>query len=405
MIKVVLSITAIMVSLVTLQFANSMIAPKIVIYASNFGASLSSVGLIPTIYGLGFVAGCFWARKLLKTIGHIRSFTVAASMLAILTLLMHFVSDTFAWIIFRGIMGCAVAVILTCVDSWVGHVTPFESRGRVMGFYATITRLAYFGAPALLSYSIVVSENVILFSTLLFMVSLIPICLTKLPQPPIGPRVHVEFKSLYKDAPSAIVPAFVLGLTNSAMANLIPIYGIESGFMESQALTILAAAHLGVFALQWPIGHLSDIFTRRKVIALSFFVATIAALAINFFGTQSLTTVLFLSFIWGGASLSIYSVALSHAIDHVEKDDVVSVCASMLTTWSVGAIFGPLIAGILMESYGASALYLFCALLHGLTGVFVLGRIMTSAKRERIEREASFEDLNGAAWPQNRPLN
>lgn len=381
--QVVLSVAAILLSIIILQLANSIVAPTIVLNAARAGDTLTSVGMIPTIYGLGFVIGCFWSRNIISTIGHIRSFTTAAAILSALTLLMYLIPDTLALIIFRGFMGCAIAIIMTCIDSWVGYVTPFEMRGRVMAFYSTTTKLAYVGAPALLSFSALISERAIIFAVLLFILSLIPVCITKLPQPELKPAITTSFRALINAAPSAFVAAFVLGLANSAVLNLIPVYGVGIGFSESQALTILMTAHIGGLILQWPLGYISDVVSRRKVMAIGFFVSTITAIAMTMVTNISTTYPLILSFIWGGAALSIYSVSLSHAIDHVRSEETVAVCATILTTWSIGSIFGPILAGIVMENFNAGALYLLCAAFHGVAGIFIMLRIMTTARRSQ----------------------
>ncbi len=404
MFQLIFSIGALLLSIVILQLANSMVAPTIVLNANSAGSSLASIGMIPTIYGLGFVFGCFWARKLLKTIGHIRSFTFAAALLASLTLMMHLIPDTFAWIIFRGLMGVAIAIIMTCIDSWVGHVTPFEMRGRVMGFYSTFTKLAYVGAPAVLAYSVTVNEKAIIFSVLLFTVSLIPVCLTKLPQPSIGPEVSTTFRALLKDTPSAFVSVFVLGFTNTAVINLLPVYGVEVGFIESQALLLLTAAHIGGLILQWPLGLLSDLINRRKVMIVGFMISSVVAISMTLPIAANGQFAIILTFIWGGAALSLYSISLSHAIDHVESEETVTVCATILTTWSIGSIFGPIVAGVLMEYFSVFALYLFCAVFHGLAGIFILFRVMTSTTRLNLEKDLSEEEIDSLTWPQNRPL-
>lgn len=404
MIKIILSITALLVSIVTMQLANSMIAPTIVLKANAAGEGLTSIGLIPTIYGLGFVIGCFWARNLMKTIGYIRSFTVAGAILAALTLLMHLVYDPFYWIIFRGIMGCAIAIIMTCIDSWVGQITPKEMRGRVIGFYSTVTMLAYVGAPALLSYSLMISKNAIMYAVLLFIVSLIPIGITKLPQPSIRPSVTTSFRTLLKDVPSALVAAFVIGFTNTAVLNLLPVYGVKVGFVASEALTLLVAVYFGGILFQWPVGYLSDIFGRRKIMGLGFLISGCIAFAITSSFASTASNTLLLSFIWGGAALSLYAVALSHAIDHIDNEETVAVCATVLTTWSIGSIFGPMVSGLLMELYGVSALFLFCSFFHIIAGSLILLRVMTSAKRMNMERSQIIEDVDSITWPQNRLL-
>lgn len=406
MVKVILSIAALLISIVTMQLANSMIAPTIVLNANAAGEGLTSIGLIPTVYGLGFVIGCFWARKLMKTIGHIRAFTVAGAILATLTLLMHLVSDPFYWIIFRGIMGWAIAIIMTCIDSWVGHVTPKEMRGRVIGFYTMITMIAYVGAPALLSYSLMISNNAIIYAVLLFIVSLIPIGMTKLPQPSIRPNVSTSFRTLLKDVPSALMASFVIGLTNTSVLNLLPVYGVKIGFVASEALTLLVAVYFGGLLFQWPIGYLSDILGRRNIMGFGFLISGIISIVIITPYASTTNISLLLSFIWGAAALSLYAVALSHAIDHIDNEETVAVCATVLTTWSIGSIFGPMLTGLLMQAYDVRALFLFCSFFHIIAGAFILMRVLTSSKRANMETSQIVEEaVDGVTWPQNRLLS
>jgi MFS family permease len=358
-----------------------MIGPTIVLDANRMGASLTNVGLIPTIYGLGFLIGCLWSRRLIMEIGHIRSFTFAAALLAALTLLLNFIPSPFVWMLFRGIMGCVIAIIMTCIDSWVSHVAPYEMRGRVMGFYSTATKVAYTGSPALLAYSAFINEQAIILSVLLIILSLIPICLTKLPQPVVEPTATASFYSLVREAPSAIVAVFILGFTNTAVLNLIPVYGVELGLDDSDALKILMFANLGGLLAQWPLGYLSDKVGRRMVMTAGFFISAIASIAMVLSSSTYPFLSLIFSFLWGAAALSIYSVALSHAIDHVKNERTIAVCSTVLTIWSIGSIFGPLIAGVLMDNFNVYALYILCGTFHGLTALFIFIRMMTTARR------------------------
>lgn len=404
MYKIVISITALLLSIVILQFANSVIAPTIVLTANEAGVATSRVGLIPAIYGFGFVSGCFWARNLIRKIGHIRSFSFAAAMLTSLTVLL-FISDNInALMIYRGLMGAAVAIVMTCIDSWVGYVTPGNIRGRVLGFYSTITKLAYFGAPALLAYSAVVSENALIFALLLFSLSLLPVCLTKLPQPKFGPAINTTFGSLLKDIPSGFVAVFILGFTNTAVLNLLPVYGVKVNFTASEALALLAAVHLGGLIFQWPVGYLSDLIGRRQVLVMIFSISTVASFTMMYTNPDVMAFTLFISFLWGGAALSAYSISLSHGIDRSSSEDSVNICASLLTVWSVGSIFGPFFGGLVMELFGSNALYVYCGVFHGGTAIFILGRILTTAKRNRLIREQTATEIAKAIWPNDRPL-
>jgi MFS family permease len=382
MLPILFSIAAIVLSTVILQLGNNMIAPLLVLRASNAGENLGYVGLIPTAYGIGFVFGCFWGQKLINHVGLIRAFAVAAALLASLAIIMHLTSNTAEWIAIRGIMGCSIAIVSTCADSWVGRGTPTAMRGQVMGLYAAVTKLAHVSAPTLLAASIYVSDQGILIAASLFALSLVPVAMAKMPAPEeVMEKKGLSFRALFIAAPSSIAAASAVGLANGAVLNFLPIYGLSINFTMSEAVALLAYAHFGGLLMQWPLGLISDVVGRRAVMATGLIVASAVAI-ISMQTTSAGNLVFWLVFIWGGTALSIYSIALSHAIDHFEGDNLVSICATMLVTWSTASVMGPVLAGLLMESFGPTAMFSFSATCQALAGLFIIARMLNTKRRK-----------------------
>jgi MFS family permease len=382
MLPILFSIAAIVLSTVILQLGNNMIAPLLVLRASNAGENLGYVGLIPTAYGIGFVFGCFWGQKLINHVGLIRAFAVAAALLASLAISMHLTSNTAGWIAIRGIMGCSIAIVSTCADSWVGRGTPTAMRGQVMGLYAAVTKLAHVSAPTLLAASIYVSDQGILIAASLFALSLVPVAMAKMPAPEeVMEKKGLSFRALFIAAPSSIAAASAVGLANGAVLNFLPIYGLSINFTMSEAVALLAYAHFGGLLMQWPLGLISDVVGRRAVMATGLIVASAVAI-ISMQTTSAGNLVFWLVFIWGGTALSIYSIALSHAIDHFEGDNLVSICATMLVTWSTASVMGPVLAGLLMESFGPTAMFSFSATCQALAGLFIIARMLNTKRRK-----------------------
>ena len=282
MLPILFSIAAIVLSTVILQLGNNMIAPLLVLRASNAGENLGYVGLIPTAYGIGFVFGCFWGQKLINHVGLIRAFAVAAALLASLAIIMHLTSNTAGWIAIRGIMGCSIAIVSTCADSWVGRGTPTAMRGQVMGLYAAVTKLAHVSAPTLLAASIYVSDQGILIAASLFALSLVPVAMAKMPAPEeMMEKNGLSFRALFIAAPSSIAAASAVGLANGAVLNFLPIYGLSINFPMSEAVALLAYAHFGGLLMQWPLGLISDVVGRRAVMATGLIVASAIAIIIS----------------------------------------------------------------------------------------------------------------------------
>jgi MFS family permease len=383
MLPILFSIAAIVLSTVILQLGNNMIAPLLVLRASNAGENLGYVGLIPTAYGIGFVFGCFWGQKLINHVGLIRAFAVAAALLASLAIIMHLTSNTAGWIAIRGIMGCSIAIVSTCADSWVGRGTPTAMRGQVMGLYAAVTKLAHVSAPTLLAASIYVSDQGILIAASLFALSLVPVAMAKMPaHEEMMEKNGLSFRALFIAAPSSIAAASAVGLANGAVLNFLPIYGLSINFPMSEAVALLAYAHFGGLLMQWPLGLISDVVGRRAVMATGLIVASAIAIIISMQTTSAGNLIFWLVFIWGGSALSIYSIALSHAIDHFEGDNLVSICATMLVTWSTASVMGPVLAGLVMESFGPTAMFSFSATCQALAGLFIIARMLNTKRRK-----------------------
>lgn len=383
MLPILFSIAAIVFSTVILQLGNNMIAPLLVLRASNAGENLGYVGLIPTAYGIGFVFGCFWGQKLINHVGLIRAFAVAAALLASLAIIMHLTSNTAGWIAIRGIMGCSIAIVSTCADSWVGRGTPTAMSGQVMGLYAAVTKLAHVSAPTLLAASIYVSDQGILIAASLFALSLVPVAMAKMPAPEeMMEKNGLSFRALFIAAPSSIAAASAVGLANGAVLNFLPIYGLSINFPMSEAVALLAYAHFGGLLMQWPLGLISDVVGRRAVMATGLIVASAIAIIISMQTSSAGNLIFWLVFIWGGSALSIYSIALSHAIDHFEGDNLVSICATMLVTWSTASVMGPVLAGLVMESFGPTAMFSFSATCQALAGLFIIARMLNTKRRK-----------------------
>ncbi len=391
MFSIILSIAAIVCSTVILQIGNNMVAPLLVLRANAAAENLGYVGLIPTAYGIGFVFGCFWGPKLINQVGHIRAFAVAAAILSTLAITMHLSSSTESGIIIRGVMGGAIAIISTCADSWVVRETPTAIRGQVMGLYATVTKLAHVSAPAMLAASVFISEQGLLLAASLFALSLVPVAMTKMPPiPEIITGGSLSFKPLFLAVPSSVGAAFAIGLANGAVLNFLPIYGLSIDLTMANAFTLIAIAHFGGLTLQWPLGLISDAIGRRVVMATALIVAAAVSVSITLSPSGAENLILLLVFIWGGTGLSIYSIALSHAVDHFEGENMVNVCATMLVIWSTASVIGPVAGGVLMDNYGPEALFYFSAFFQFIAGLFIVGRMLNT---KRHASENSFVNV------------
>ena len=140
---------------------------------------------------------------------------------------------------------------------------------------------------------------------------------------------------------------------------------------------LLTAFQLGSFVCQWPLGRLSDRIDRRLVIAGC--AAAVAVLSLVTAWTPAGPALLPLYFLLGGSTLTFYAVAVAHAADFAEPDQMVGVSSSLLLAWAAGAAMGPTIAAPFIDLLGPRGLFLYSFIVAaGLAG-FVLWRMTRRA--------------------------
>ena len=108
---------------------------------------------------------------------------------------------------------------------------------------------------------------------------------------------------------------------------------------------------VGAVITQYPLGHLSDRFPRRRVI----FIAATAAVGVALLGTtvdQHSPLLFVVAALYGSLAFPMYSLAVSHINDIVRDDQLVSTAAGVLFVYGAGSIVGPIITSVLMTLFG-----------------------------------------------------
>ena len=105
--------------------------------------------------------------------------------------------------------------------------------------------------------------------------ALIPILLTKKKPPTFKSIKAMKLKELYHASPFGMVSSLFYGTIQSALFTLLAVYATSMNFtiLEISIVTFLLAIS-GAIA-QFPIGKISDMYDRRKVIVYSTFGAAI----------------------------------------------------------------------------------------------------------------------------------
>lgn len=383
--RMIISFSALFLSVILLQLSSGGLGPMDALSGLTLGFTTGQIGLLGSAHFLGFFVGCWWAPRLMGSVGHSRAFAVFTAMGAI-GIIGHFIIvDPTAWAVMRIASGLCVAGCFTVVEAWLQSKVTNETRGRAMGTYRVVDMVASLAAQlviSVLSPAEYVSYNIL---ALICCAAILPLTLTTSQQPktPDAPRLRPALA--WSRSPLAVAGVIVAALSSASFRMVGPVYGAEVGLATGQIAWFLAAFVLGGAIAQYPVGWLADKFDRRWVLIWLSAAATISCGTTVMLGGSTQTIMLNAAF-FGFTAFPIYSVAAAHANDFATSEERVELSAALMFFFAVGAIGAPLFASRLIEAFGPEALFILIAAGHALLIVFGLGRMLSRPTVEHRTR-------------------
>lgn len=385
--RMLISFAALFLSVLLLQISSGGVGPLDALSGLELGFSTAAVGALGSAHFVGFFVGCWWAPRLLGSVGHSRAFA-AFTALGSIGLLAHmiWVGPVF-WGVLRVCTGLCVAGCYTVIESWLQAKVTNETRGRAMGTYRIIDLSGSILAQLMISVlepASYLSYNVL---AILCCAALLPITLTRTPQPetPSAPRLRPRLA--WSLSPLAVAGVIVAGVSSAAFRMVGPIYGQEVGLRADQIAYFLAAFVLGGALAQYPVGWLADKYDRRWVLIWLSIASALACGVTAATSDQGTVVVMLVAGLFGFTTFPIYSVAAAHAHDFATSDTRVELSAALMFWFAVGAIASPVVSSQLLASYGPAALFLLIAAAHVLLAV--IGIVRMSA-RPTVEDKTAY---------------
>lgn len=373
--RTLLSFAALFLSVVLLQLSSGGVGPLDALSGLVLGFTTQEIGVLGSAHFLGFFIGCWWAPRLMGSVGHSRAFAAFTAAGSIGLMSHMLLVDPLAWAAMRVASGMCVAGCYTVIEAWLQAKVTNSSRGRTMGVYRVVDMTGSLGAQMIIGVlepASYVSYNLL---AIVCCAALLPLTLTtvKQPQTPASPRLRP--KLALEKSPLATAAVLVAALSSASFRMVGPLYGEEVGLNTSQIAYFLSAFVLGGALAQYPVGWLADKYDRRKVL-IWLSIAAIASSAITILGTGLGTTgIMLTACLFGLTTFPIYSVAAAHAHDFATDEERIELSAALMFFFALGAIAAPYVASLLIELYGPAALFVLIAAGHAILVVFGLSRM------------------------------
>ncbi|MDA0703639.1 MAG: MFS transporter [Proteobacteria bacterium] len=385
--KILPSVSALLAGYLLLVMGHGLVSTLLSLRAVAEGMSTGVIGLIVSGYYAGFVIGTLHGERVIARAGHIRAFAAFAALACISTLALPIFVDAAAWIVMRLLAGYALAGLSMVTESWMNAAASNENRGQVLSLYGLTVYLGIGLGQYLLVLDSVEGFALFSLAAALFAFSLIPVAMTRAVSPGGEDTSRFGFRALWKLSPLGIVGCLASGLIVGGFSGMAPVFGREIGLDNASIATFIAAALLGGFVLQYPLGRLSDHMDRRWVITISGIGIGLSSIAMASLAGSDEWTLAALSFVFGGFAYTLYSLSIAHANDFIATSDLVKASGGLLLAFGIGAAIGPFAASLFMGALASSGLFVYTAVAAGLCTAFALWRMSARPALAAEDRE------------------
>ncbi len=346
--------------------------------------SLTATGFMMSGYFVGYFIGAATIPIIISRVGHIRVFAAFASLASLIILMHSILIHPFIWFLLRLFTGISMVCIYTVAESWLNDRSSNKNRGSVLSVYMVVLYGSMGIGMFLLNFSAPTNFQPFILISVITSAALIPILLTK-KKPPTFKRIKaMSLRELYTSSPFGMVSSFFYGTIQSALFTLLAVYATSMNFtiLEISIVTFLLAISGSI--AQFPVGKISDLYDRRKVIVFSSFGAAVFAILSIIVSRQmylpdglaTSKTLFYISFIlFSFCSLPMFSLILAHTNDYIPKEKFVAAGAGLQFLFGLGAMSGPFLCSIFMDLVGSNGFFIFLFFFHSIIGIFGIYRM------------------------------
>lgn len=382
----VIKIYALFIGSALLMFGGGLQGLLLSVRGAEEQFSLMALGLIGTGWSVGFVAGSILVPMLVKKVGHIRAFSVMASVGTITILLNLLWINDIGWIVLRIFSGFCFAGAAMIVESWLNEVADNKSRGTIFSVYTTINMVASTAGQLAMSLTGVAGYVPFVIGAISFICAVLPSAMTSSPQPRPLQSARLDIRLLYRTSPVAVIASFSVGMANGTFGTLAPVYGLRQGMDAAGIAYLFALTALVGAVAQIPFGRLSDRIDRRIVMIALSCIAALTGIIMVLFNPPGGFFLYLLFGIYGFSAYPIYAIAVAHANDFAKDGDFAAVAGGMLLILGTGLAIGPAIAAVVMNVYQPVGLFVVTASFHGALAVVAFMRMKIRPIRDELGR-------------------
>ena len=344
----------------------------------------STIGIVAASFSLGLVSAGFFVSKILSKLGLYRMLLLSVSVQTVSVLAIFIFFNPINLAICHLMMGIMGGMNWMTMDTWVNIVSNDKNRGKAIGLYNSSISIGFAIGPLIVAFF--GSQGLIpIILCLLLMIIRIPalfIIKSHINNVKIPEQINKINFSLVKVAPFIFIAIFIGGINDSSFGALFPAYMINEQFTDRSIGFYFFVGAFGGVLTQPFVGALADKINKRKFLFSLLICHIIWPLLLYNFILIPLIIILSV-IVWGFASVSIYTVALSYLGERVSIKEISIATSVFIIIYEGGEFFGPLIVGLSMNKFGNSG-FIYSILFITVISI-ILGVIRTIFKNNEIK--------------------
>lgn len=372
MTRMVTSLSALILSIILLVSGNAFLMTLLGIRLSIESVAPNVIGWVLVCYSIGFVLGTLYVQKVIARVGHIRTFAVFAAVAAVASLMYPMAISMIFWAILRVLSGFSMAGVLVVIESWFSSRATNANRGALFAVYQFVFYLSAAGGQLVVNIGDPANFMPFSLAAVLLVLALVPLSLTTMEAPVIEHVERMSFFKLARESFSGVAGALICGVLIGSFYALGPVYATLVGLDVARTSTFMASAIIAAMLLAWPLGRVCDRFDRRRVMCWVALTAAASAVLVGVLGADKLWLLTLLVGLFTGLSAMVYPIAVAITNDRMDSHRIVAASATLLLSYGIGSVIGPIVMAELVSVLGPRGLFL------GNAGVLVLLAVVTS---------------------------
>ena len=317
----------------------------------ELGFSNLAVGGIVSIYYLGMMLGSWFLEKKILKFGFSSSYLVLVLLNILFIALFPLSEDLSYWYLIRFFLGVVLGGIFVIVESWILLLAPVEKKGEAMSWYmiglysgASLGQMILGDTTKLypLNVLIPILACTIGMGVLFFQNKAQDIKDSEDP-PELSTRTVIEV------APLGFFGNLLSGSTLSVFYGLVPLYGKTLELSTQQIGLLMGITIAGGFIGQWPMGKISDLFPKDRILMLNASTLFIISIPMLFGTHLPFYLMCIVMFIFGTLAFTLYPLAINSLCEKIPSNQTISAVTKGVVAYGIGCVIGPIVAPFFME--------------------------------------------------------